>query len=655
MNQSEAYLQYNQALKLGQKTYKERLIAGKYPYLPSLDEIFSDSMAAGRVDLGVVEIPSEQIVGSKSPGRQRAFAADFMPLLPSDSEFAAKWIDLCAAHLGDEGIRDPIRAYEYMGRFYVQEGNKRVSVLKSFGAPNIPGYVIRVIPVYSDDKAVRIYYEFMDFYRLSRTYQVNFSYPGGFARLQAALGMEPDHVWTEEERRHFLGAFHYFREAFDALGGEELGITPADALLVYLDFYPLGTLKEFTRAAIGKSLAAIWPEIRAKSQTEPITVSVDDEDEGEKDKKSLISRIFGVTARPSHISAAFIYRPTPGNSSWSAAHELGRCTMEKALHDHVSSWTYTLKLDDDADACMDAAVADGAQVIFATAPPLMPACRRIAARHPEVKVLNCSVAMPYPGVRTYYSRVYEAKFVTGAIAGAYTKNDMIGYVASSPTYGVPASINAFALGAQLTNPRARVRLVWSAVSEDPISELKDMGVDVISNRDVATPNTPQGDRGLSLVLPGGGLKPLASPYWDWGNFYIRLLSSILNGGWDGLNYRDGGKAVNYWWGMASGAVGLELADDLDGGVRSLANILCRGLIDGTLTVFHRRYRSQDGKVVSDGNHWLSPEDVLHMDYLLDSVDGSIPGFDELLPMARSMVRLQGVYRDSLPPERGEAK
>ena len=157
------------------------------------------------------------------------------------------------------------------------------------------------------------------------------------------------------------------------------------------------------------------------------------------------------------------------------------------------------------------------------------------------------------------------------------------------------------------------------------------------------------------MLPGGGLKPLASPYWDWGNFYIRLLSSILNGGWDGLNYRDGGKAVNYWWGMASGAVGLELADDLDGGVRSLANILCRGLIDGTLTVFHRRYRSQDGKVVSDGNHWLSPEDVLHMDYLLDSVDGSIPGFDELLPMARSMVRLQGVYRDSLPPERGEAK
>ena len=89
-------------------------------------------------------------------------------------------------------------------------------------------------------------------------------------------------------------------------------------------------------------------------------------------------------------------------------------------------------------------------------------------------------------------------------------------------------------------------------------------------------------------------------------------------------------------------------------MRSLANILCQELIDGKLTVFHRKYRSQDGKIQSDGNRWLSPEDVLHMDWLLDSVDGSIPGFDELLPMARAIVRIQGIYRDSLPPEKGGA-
>ena len=63
-----------------------------------------------------------------------------------------------------------------------------------------------------------------------------------------------------------------------------------------------------------------------------------------------------------------------------------------------------------------------------------------------MRVLNCSASMPYTGVRTYYSRIYEGKFLTGAIAGAMSRDGLIGYVASNPIFGVPASINAFALG-----------------------------------------------------------------------------------------------------------------------------------------------------------------------------------------------------------------
>ena len=275
MSQSEAGVQYAKALKAGQKTYRECVLAGRYPYLQILDEILTNSMISGRVDLGVIDVPAEQIVGTKSAGRTRAFAADFMPLLPPSSEFAAKWTELCAAHLGDEGIRDPIRCYEYMGRFYVQEGNKRVSVLKSFGARSVPGYVTRLIPVYSDDEAVAMYYEFLDFYRLSSLYGVYFSRRGGYAKLQAALGYDPDHVWSEEERRRFQSSFFFFREAFRKLGGAELGITPADALLVWLEFYPLGTIKELSTAEIHKTLAAIWPDVRARAEAEPIEVNLD--------------------------------------------------------------------------------------------------------------------------------------------------------------------------------------------------------------------------------------------------------------------------------------------------------------------------------------------------------------------------------------------
>ena len=61
-------------------------------------------------------------------------------------------------------------------------------------------------------------------------------------------------------------------------------------------------------------------------------------------------------------------------------------------------------------------------------PQLLPSIRRI------------------PASRTYYGRIYEAKFITGAIAGAMAQNNRIGYIASYPIFGVPASINAFALG-----------------------------------------------------------------------------------------------------------------------------------------------------------------------------------------------------------------
>ena len=67
---------------------------------------------------------------------------------------------------------------------------------------------------------------------------------------------------------------------------------------------------------------------------------------------------------------------------------------------------------EEAEAAMEKAIENGAQVLFATTPPLIAACRKTAALHPGVRILNCSVSMPYTGVRTYYSRIYEGKFIT---------------------------------------------------------------------------------------------------------------------------------------------------------------------------------------------------------------------------------------------------
>ena len=65
---------------------------------------------------------------------------------------------LYTSHL-EEGIHTPIIAYEFLNKFYVQEDNKRVSVLKYFDAVRIAGTVTRLVPERNDSLENRIYYE----------------------------------------------------------------------------------------------------------------------------------------------------------------------------------------------------------------------------------------------------------------------------------------------------------------------------------------------------------------------------------------------------------------------------------------------------------------------------------------------------------------
>ena len=108
-----------------------------------------------------MDVPIYLVVGSTEEARCNSFSAGFFPLMGPESEFATKWVNLCAAQLS-EGIHDPIKCYEYLGRFYVQEGNKRVSVLKSMGSAIVQADIIRLMPEQSDDITTQIYLEFLD-------------------------------------------------------------------------------------------------------------------------------------------------------------------------------------------------------------------------------------------------------------------------------------------------------------------------------------------------------------------------------------------------------------------------------------------------------------------------------------------------------------
>ena len=648
MSRQEAVAEYGRAQKLAQREYRERIAAGKNPYPDVLDEILPDGISSDTVqDIGVVEIPTNRIVGVKSAGRIAAFTATFLPLLDENTEFGAKWAALCEAHLGDTGIQEPIVCFEYLGNFYVQEGNKRVSVLRYFGAPRIPGQVHRIIPALTSEPRIKAYYEFMEFYRNTRIYDVQYTTPGNYAKLLAALDKDPGYVWTEQERRTFSSYLSYFRDAYYAVMGEQAALKPEEALLIWLKLYPYADLGQRSGAELKKTMTELKDDFTVLSQSDPVAVKTAPAPAA---KANILERI--ISPNPDHLTVAFVHQRDNASSLWTRAHDEGRQYLENALGSQVTTLSY-FHADSQAEAelLLEQAVTDGADVIFTTTPQLSRLSLKIAVKYPRVRVLNCSVNVPYPSIRTYYSRIYEGKFITGAIAGAMAVNNRIGYVGSSPIYGVPASINAFALGAQLTNPRAKIELRWSCQAGDPVSAFIGEGLSVISNRDIPTQDGSymlQGDYGTYLVEDSGTLVPLGSPCWLWGKFYENVVQSILSGAWNNDKTQ---RAVNYWWGMDSGVIDVKLSDRLPEGLRSMAEILKEGLRSGKINPFFRRIVAQDGTVKNDGSRAFTPDELLHMDWLCDNVEGVIPSFDEIEPYARPMVRELGIYRDQLPAQK----
>ena len=628
--------EYRKAQKKGQREFRARVAKGAYPYLQVLDEILENTQIERVEPLGLVDIPMEAIAGTKTSGRTKAFAANFMPLLGEATEFARKWMALCEAHM-EEGIRDPIKAYEFMNRFYVQEGNKRVSVMKHFGAASIPGTVTRLVPRRSGSKGSEIYYEFLDFYEVTHVNFVWFSETGRFARLLKLVDAGEE-KWSEDTRRDFSSVYYTFDAAFAQQGGKKLPITTGDALLMFLDLYPYRTLIGQPAAKLSRMLAGLWPEVTALTQESPVELSMQPEER----PAPLLTRLLPLEVTPLHV--AFVHEKSADTSAWAYAHEFGRSHVDEALEGRVITHTYdNAQVGTNDDEKIEQAIRDGCAVVFTTTPKLMDASLRAAARHPQVKILNCSMNMPHPSIRTYYGRLYEAKFVLGAIAGSLADNNKIGYFATYPIYGMPASINAFALGAKMVNPRARVYVQWTADKHCGGKEaFERRDIRVISGPDTGLSRGGK-DYGLYLLTREGAL-PMAMAMWHWGQFYEKILRSILNNTWKADEPEDG-RAVNYWWGIASGMIDVLTSRGLPAGCRRLADYLKKGVCDGVVDPFEDVLYAQGGRPVGPESGHFTPQEILTMDWLAENVDGAIPAFDDLIDAAKPMVRLQGVRKE----------
>ena len=453
---------YKNALKSGQRAYRACVARGQSPYLAVLDDILVNVNIVSQEPLGLVEIPAESIVGTKTSGRHTAFAPNFMPLLEADTEFATKWSNLCEAHL-EEGIHTPIIAFEFMNRFYVQEGNKRVSVLKYYGAVKIAGTVTRLIPARNDSLENRIYYEFLDFYKLSQINYVHFSRTGGYAKLQTLVCKASGESWTEDDRLNFSSFYTVFRQQFIALGGHDLKLTTGDGLLVYLSVYRYADACEATPAQVKENLEKLWTEVKVLTEPQAVELSLEP---APSVGEPLLSKLNIFSSKPSELKVAFLHENNAENSAWVRNHNKGRDALEQAFPDRLTTTTLeNVNPEVDAEQALEELAHDSVDVVFTTSARMHTACLKVAAQHPKIRILNCSLNAPHPLVRTYYPRTYEVTYLLGLLAGALTHTDRVGYVAPHPVYGVPAALNAFAQGLKTVRPQARVVLRWSCLPD----------------------------------------------------------------------------------------------------------------------------------------------------------------------------------------------
>lgn len=646
---------YKKARRLGLKEFHRARSQGRYPYLPVLDEMLSGGSPLSEFPVGLVDIPLAMLAGTKTVGRREAFAADFMPLLEETTEFALKWSNLYESQV-NEGIRDAIKVYEYMHRFYVMEGNKRVSVSKYVGAHGVMGDVTRLLPneKETDETDYKLYMEFLDFYKVCPLYEIDFSEVGSYKKLALLMKQDFIHPWPQEMKERLRGGFQFFQKVYDKKAADKIAINASDAFLIYLNIYHLDEMRSLSTAALSRRINKLWNEMLIQSTADNRAIVRSPEEMQEMNPQTvqgLWGGFFGnapasTYTKENPLRVAFCYERPADTSSWIYGHELGRNYIENVFDGRVETIVYDQCDSDEAlRKAVDTAAIDENELIFTVSPAQMQETLRCAIHFPKLHFLNCSVNLSHTKVRTYYGRMYEAKAILGALAASLCENHKIGYVADYPIFGSVAEINAFAIGAAMIDPNIKIYLEWTSIAgSDWRLSMKENGVSIISGQDFIKPNTASREYGLFKVMDDGSVQNLAAPMWNWGKFYELIIQSYLDGRWDETPTS---QAVNYWWGMSAGVIELILSDKLSYYSKKLVMNLQNAMVQDALGPFAGEIHTQDGDVLAMDMTKLGSEEILTMDWLNDNVIGRIPKLEELTESAKNVVLVSGIKNDDL--------
>lgn len=266
----------------------------------------------------------------------------------------------------------------------------------------------------------------------------------------------------------------------------------------------------------------------------------------------------GIPKEEIKVGVLHISDPAEG-SGYSYTHDLGIQGMQTNLGLSDEQIVRKNSVNDGDEAAITAAleecVAEGCNIIFSTSWGYMDPTEKMAEKYPDVYF---SHGTGYKGngknFNNYFGRIYQARYLSGIVAGMNTKTNKIGYVAAqdSSNSEVTGGIDAFAIGVAEVNPDATVYVKVTNSWFDPVAEeaasrtLLDMGCDVMAQHcDTPYPQTLAEEHGVYGIGYNSDMSKetpdscLCSVVWNWSAYYTSAVQSLIDGTWDGSNYYGG--------------------------------------------------------------------------------------------------------------------
>lgn len=327
------------------------------------------------------------------------------------------------------------------------------------------------------------------------------------------------------------------------------------------------------------------------------------------------------------MKVGFIYVGPVGDGGWSFSHDQGRKQLEKELGVETV-YQESVPEGPEVEKVVNDMVDQGCTVIFGTSFGFMDYMEKAAKNHPDVKFLHCSGYKTAENMGNYFGKMYQARYLSGIVAGLKTKTNKIGYVAAFEIPEVINGINSFTLGVQSVNKDAVVKVRWTHTWYDPAKEkeaakaLLDEGVDVMSqHQDTAGPLQAAEEKGAFAIgynSDTSALVPKAfmtAPVWNWGPYYIETVKAVQNGTW---------KAEAYYTGMDTGIVDLvPLTANAPEGAQAAVDKAKAEILAGKQIVFAGPIKDQTGAEKVPAGSALSEDDILKMNWFVQGVDGKI--------------------------------